>query len=98
MGINQFVIERTIDVNKFPLGNFFLADSSIKVLQAIAENHRKLFKIPVVGITGSNGKTIIKEWLYQLLSPDFSIVKNPGSYNSQVGVPFLCGPCSHIIS
>jgi Alr-MurF fusion protein len=53
----------------------------------LVKYHRAQFQIPVVGITGSNGKTIIKEWLYQLLSPDFKIVKNPGSYNSQLGVP-----------
>jgi alanine racemase len=53
----------------------------------LARSHRSKFSIPVIGITGSNGKTIIKEWLYQLLSPDFRIVKNPGSYNSQIGVP-----------
>jgi Alr-MurF fusion protein len=56
-------------------------------LQAIVTNHRSKFSIPVIAITGSNGKTIIKEWLFQLLSPDYKIVKNPGSYNSQFGVP-----------
>ena len=56
-------------------------------LQALAAYHRRQFDIPVIGITGSNGKTIVKEWLYQLLSPDFNIIRSPKSYNSQIGVP-----------
>ena len=87
MGIRQFVIENNIAIQKFPDANFFQTDSSVLTLQALAMHHRKDYPIPVVGITGSNGKTIIKEWLFQLLSPDYKIVKNPASYNSQVGVP-----------
>src|SRR6478609_9138029 len=87
IGIRQFVIEKKIDVKNFSEANFFLANSSIDVLQALAAIHRSQFSIPIVGITGSNGKTIIKEWLFQLLSPDHNIAKNPGSYNSQIGVP-----------
>jgi Alr-MurF fusion protein len=87
LGIRQFVIEKNIGIEKYPDANFLLASSSIRALQVIAEAHRKEFKFPVIGVTGSNGKTIIKEWLYQLLSPNYSIVKNPGSYNSQIGVP-----------
>src|SRR5690606_10007595 len=68
-------------------GNFLLVKSAIDALQKIASHHHASFSIPVVGITGSNGKTIIKEWLYQLLSRHDVVVKNPGSYNSQVGVP-----------
>ncbi len=71
----------------FQKANFFLGNSSVDVLQALAAIHRAQFIIPVIGITGSNGKTIIKEWLFQLLSADYNIVKNPGSYNSQIGVP-----------
>jgi UDP-N-acetylmuramyl pentapeptide synthase len=56
-------------------------------LQKIAAHHRDKFSIPVIGITGSNGKTIVKEWLYQLLAKQYTLVKNPGSYNSQIGVP-----------
>jgi UDP-N-acetylmuramyl pentapeptide synthase len=56
-------------------------------LQQLAAYHRKQFTIPVIGITGSNGKTIVKEWLYQLLQPDHNIVRSPRSYNSQIGVP-----------
>lgn len=61
--------------------------SSVQALQDISAFHRHVFQLPVIGITGSNGKTIVKEWLYQLLASKFSIVKNPGSYNSQLGVP-----------
>src|SRR6478609_1626839 len=87
-GIRQFVVEKEIDeIAQYPNANFFRVRSSVKALQAIAANHRKEFSIPVIGITGSNGKTIIKEWLYQLLSKEYSVVKNPGSYNSQIGVP-----------
>lgn len=64
-----------------------LVNSSVKALQDIAGWHRRNFPIPVIGITGSNGKTIIKEWLFQLLCKKENIVKNPGSYNSQIGVP-----------
>ena len=67
--------------------NFLLVTSPLKALQKLAERHREQFQIPVVGITGSNGKTIVKEWLHQLLSPDRRIVRSPRSYNSQIGVP-----------
>ena len=61
--------------------------SPLKGLQKLAEKHRMKFDVPVVGITGSNGKTIVKEWLYQLLSPERIITRSPRSYNSQIGVP-----------
>lgn len=86
-GIRQFVVEKLIETGALPEANILLVHSSITALQKLAQSHRNNFSIPVIGITGSNGKTIIKEWLYQLLSPDFRIVKNPGSYNSQLGVP-----------
>ncbi len=86
-GIRQFVLEKEIDIAPFPEANFLIATSSLAVLQAIVTNYRNQFVLPVIGITGSNGKTIIKEWLHQLLAPDYNIVKNPGSYNSQIGVP-----------
>ena len=56
-------------------------------MQKLAELHRQKFQVPVIGITGSNGKTIVKEWLHQLLSPERTIVRSPRSYNSQIGVP-----------
>ena len=86
-GIRQFIIERKVETEKFPEANFFQTESTLKALQDIAALHRKHFTIPVVGITGSNGKTIVKEWLFQLLEPDFNIVRSPKSYNSQLGVP-----------
>src|SRR5260221_7299079 len=91
LGIRQFVIEKPVALGSFPNGNFFLAPSSLSCLQSLLVNPRLQFSIPVVGVTGRHGKTIIKEWLYQLLSPDFNIVKNPGSYNSQLGVPLAVG-------
>src|SRR4051812_26904897 len=87
LGIRQFVVEKTVDIKKLPGANVLLVHSSVIALQNIAQFHRSNFKFPVIAITGSNGKTIIKEWLYQLLTPDYRIVKNPGSYNSQIGVP-----------
>lgn len=67
--------------------NFLFVPNTLKALQRLAEIHREAFHIPVIGITGSNGKTIVKEWLHQLLSPELSIVRSPRSYNSQIGVP-----------
>ncbi len=66
---------------------FILVEDTLAALQKLAASHRSQFDCPVVGITGSNGKTIVKEWLTQLLAPDCNVVKNPRSYNSQVGVP-----------
>jgi alanine racemase len=68
-------------------GSFLLAAQPLQALQKLAIFHRQQFKIPIIGITGSNGKTIVKEWLYQLLKDDFSICRSPKSYNSQIGVP-----------
>ncbi len=86
-GLRQFVVETKINEASFPGANILRVDSSLAALQAIASHHRNQFTLPVVGITGSNGKTIIKEWLFQVLSHHLQIIKNPGSYNSQAGVP-----------
>ena len=67
--------------------NFLIVPSPLAALQRLAERHRDEFDIPIVGVTGSNGKTMVKEWLYQLLSPQFSVTRSPKSYNSQIGVP-----------
>ena len=61
--------------------------SPLEALQRLAERHRDEFDVPIVGITGSNGKTMVKEWLYQLLSPYKIVTRSPKSYNSQIGVP-----------
>lgn len=68
-------------------GNFILVPDTLSALQAFAAFHRNQFNIPVIGITGSNGKTIVKEWLFQLINADKRIVRSPKSYNSQIGVP-----------
>lgn len=86
-GVRQFVVEKEMATDLFPDANFFRTPSSVHALQSLAAHHRKQFSIPVLGITGSNGKTIVKEWLFQVLSRDFHTAKNPGSYNSQIGVP-----------
>ena len=67
--------------------NILIVPSPLAALQRLAERHRDEFNIPIVGITGSNGKTMVKEWLYQLLSPQFSVTRSPKSFNSQIGVP-----------
>lgn len=66
---------------------YILVDDSLVALQRLAAYKRSLYDIPVIGITGSNGKTVVKEWLYQLLKKDYRITRSPKSYNSQIGVP-----------
>lgn len=82
-----FVIDKNIDIRPYPAANFLKVSDSLRALQRLATFHREQFDLPVIGITGSNGKTIVKEWLFQLLQPDFSIIRSPRSYNSQLGVP-----------
>lgn len=88
-GVRNFVVERMPDnwQNIFAGANFLEVGNTLEALQRLATRHREAFKMPVVGITGSNGKTMVKEWLYQLLSPDMGVVRSPRSYNSQIGVP-----------
>lgn len=86
--VKTFVIDdNAFDISLFPGANFILVGSVLDALHILAIHHRKQFILPVIGITGSNGKTIVKEWLYQLLHTDYSIIRSPKSYNSQVGVP-----------
>lgn len=84
-GIRNFIVEKNVALPSD--ANVLRVSSATQALQDMAAFHRNRFTIPVIGITGSNGKTIVKEWLYQLLSETYSVVKNPGSYNSQIGVP-----------
>lgn len=84
-GIRIFVVAQTEEI--FEDAVYLKVPSPLKALQEWAKFHRKNFSLPVIGITGSNGKTIVKEWLNQLLWKDFSIVRSPKSYNSQIGVP-----------
>jgi alanine racemase len=86
-GVKNFIVSEKIKLAGFPEANFILVNDTLDALQQLAAFHRKQFTIPVIGITGSNGKTIVKEWLYQLLHEKFNIVRSPKSYNSQVGVP-----------
>ena len=88
-GVRCFLVNRIPDNCKsFQKDScFIIVNDTLVALQKLAEYHRSQFTIPVVGITGSNGKTIVKEWLYQLLKQDYTICRSPKSYNSQVGVP-----------
>lgn len=85
-GVQHFVVNQIPEglVNK---ANFLFVNNTLDALQSFAAFYRSQFDFPVIGITGSNGKTIIKEWLNFLLSPDYNIIRSPKSYNSQVGVP-----------
>lgn len=87
-GVRAFVVNKEPqDILLYPEAGFLLVQDTLKALQRLAERHRESFDIPVVGITGSNGKTIVKEWLYQLLSSQQVVTRSPRSYNSQIGVP-----------
>lgn len=87
-GVRNFVVNREYDVPKdLPKSNFLVVTDTVEALQRLAERHREEYDIPVIGITGSNGKTTVKEWLYQLLFKDKRITRSPRSYNSQIGVP-----------
>ena len=86
-GVRSFVVSKFFDPRPFQEANFLYAEDTLRALQKLAAFHRKQFQIPVIGITGSNGKTIVKEWLHQLLQGDYNIVRSPKSYNSQIGVP-----------
>ena len=85
-GVRAFVISQVPEHPEAD-ANYLLVPSPLKALQRLAERHREEFSCPIVGITGSNGKTVVKEWLYQLLSPEKNITRSPRSWNSQIGVP-----------
>ena len=90
-GVRNFVVARRdygeVESLKLQDANILLVPDTLVALQKLAQAHRKQYQIPVVGVTGSNGKTVVKEWLHQLLGPDRIIVRSPRSYNSQIGVP-----------
>ncbi|MGC8865809.1 MAG: bifunctional UDP-N-acetylmuramoyl-tripeptide:D-alanyl-D-alanine ligase/alanine racemase [Bacteroidales bacterium] len=87
-GVRQFVVtEPEVFSHLQGQANALLVENSIETLQVIAAAHRARFNIPVIGITGSNGKTVVKEWLREILSTQFSVCASPNSYNSQIGVP-----------
>jgi len=85
-GVRHFVVTH-IPQKTTEKANFLIVENTLEALQQFATYYRNLFDIPVIGITGSNGNTIVKEWLNFLLSPDYNIIRSPKSYNSQVGVP-----------
>lgn len=87
-GIRNFVVSYSPDdISDYPGSCFILVKDTLSALQLLALTYRKKFNIPVIGITGSNGKTIVKEWLFQLINPDQNVVRSPKSFNSQIGVP-----------
>lgn len=88
-GIVSFVVCNSFqsEIHRYPNANFLIVDDALSAFQKFASFHRNKFNIPVIGITGSNGKTICKEWLFHLLSEKFFCLRSPKSYNSQVGVP-----------
>lgn len=91
-GVKNFIVSKKIEGTEI---NYLLVEDSLEALQLWAMYHRQQFAYPVVGITGSNGKTIVKEWLTTLLEYHFQVVKSPMSYNSQIGVPFSLLQLSH---
>ncbi len=87
-GVRNFIIsDPDFKQGVYTDANFYLVNNVLTALHDLAAFHRKRFNYPVIGITGSNGKTIVKEWLYQLMAPEKRIVRSPKSYNSQIGVP-----------
>lgn len=88
LGVRNFVVSELLsEWSNFNDANFLIVTHPLEALQRLAAHHRNGFNIPVIGITGSNGKTVVKEWLYQILHEDFNITHSPRSYNSQIGVP-----------
>jgi alanine racemase len=85
-GVRSFVVDHRPDTI-MPDANFLIVTNVLTALQTLAANRRSQYSLEVIGVTGSNGKTIVKEWLYQLFCPEKNIVRNPKSYNSQIGVP-----------
>ena len=86
-GVSNFVISKSELTKHFPKANFIVVEDTLDALQKLSAFHRSKFSFPIIGVTGSNGKTIIKEWLFQLMQEEYSIIRSPKSYNSQIGVP-----------
>lgn len=86
-GVRNFIVNNSFDSSTYTDANFILVINVLQSLQKLTAYHRARFNIPVIGITGSNGKTIVKEWLNTLLEKEYTIVRSPKSYNSQIGVP-----------
>ena len=86
-GVRTFVVSRQPEAMDYPEATFLVVPDTLVALQQVAASHRSRFQIPIVGVAGSNGKTMVKEWLSQMLSPEKTVTRSPRSYNSQVGVP-----------
>jgi alanine racemase len=86
-GVRCFMVQEPVTLGKLKDAVIILVGNTLTALQSFTAFHRSQFDIPVIAVTGSNGKTIVKEWLYQILSPDIHVIRSPKSYNSQVGVP-----------
>lgn len=87
-GVRAFVVDESYNgFSRCTDASFIVVRDVVDALQKLAKRHRVRFSLPVIGITGSNGKTVVKEWLYHLLNHTYQIVKSPKSYNSQIGVP-----------
>lgn len=86
-GVRNFVVSDLPQSSNYPNANWIVVPDTLKALQKLASWYRHQFNLTVIGITGSNGKTVVKEWLYQLIGSDYHIVRSPKSYNSQIGVP-----------
>ena len=86
-GVRDFVVNSAEEYGALEDANFIVVKESIEALQSLAAYHRSHYDIPIVGITGSDGKTIVKEWLYQLTAGSYNVARSPRSYNSQIGVP-----------
>lgn len=85
-GVRVFVVSQQPEIPYLDAA-YLLVPDTLSALQRLTERHRERFNVPVIGIAGSNGKTIVKEWLYQILSPERVVTRSPRSYNSQIGVP-----------
>jgi len=95
LGIRMFVVQKGFDFSPYSEAHFIQVEDTIQALQQLAAKHRRQFIFPVIAITGSNGKTIVKEWLFSLLQQDLKIIRSPGSFNSQIGVPLSVWQMKH---
>ncbi|MDR1023727.1 MAG: bifunctional UDP-N-acetylmuramoyl-tripeptide:D-alanyl-D-alanine ligase/alanine racemase [Prevotellaceae bacterium] len=86
-GVRAFVVSEEVNASRYPQASFIAVPDTLRALQALAAHHRRRHTYPVVAVAGSNGKTIVKEWIAQLLSTQLRLARSPKSYNSQVGVP-----------
>ena len=94
-GVKCFVVDNQTELQAYANVNFIKVANPLYALQKLTQFHREQFEFPRIGITGSNGKTVVKEWLYQILREEYEIVRSPKSYNSQIGVPLSVWQIQH---